>query len=212
MRSTQITLAVTFVATTILGVMPIYAAPKDSIDIAQVSATQDPSQWQLLAKISTHEAKKAAEAAIGGTATNVTLADRNGGLVYEVAFGDTKVIVDAGNGLVLYSDTSSSGENNDTSFRPRSSVTIPDTAEYNENNPNQTTPNLNSPSGIAQEREDASESGFRSRRSQQIRNRDRYNGNNIDQTPNIDPPFGSVLQEPKDASESEENPPTGSEK
>jgi len=88
------------------------------------------ARWRSLAKISLAEARKTAEAAVGGTASSANLADRNGGLVYEVIVGDTRVIVDAGNGFVLYSENitldSENNEGDEDSFRPRSSVQIPD--------------------------------------------------------------------------------------
>ncbi|MBE9190468.1 PepSY domain-containing protein [Gloeocapsopsis crepidinum LEGE 06123] len=100
------------------------AHSQSNIQVAQAA------RWRSLAKISLAQARKTAESAVGGTASSVNLADRNGGLVYEVIVGDTRVIVDAGNGFVLYSENitldSENNEGDEDSFRPRSSVQIPD--------------------------------------------------------------------------------------
>lgn len=54
-----------------------------------------------LAKITTDQAKQAAEAKIGGNASGVELGNENGTLVYEVKIGKQEVKVDAGAGSVL---------------------------------------------------------------------------------------------------------------
>lgn len=54
-----------------------------------------------LAKISKSEAEAAAEAAVGGNASETELGNENGALVYEVEIGNQEVKVDAGNGKVL---------------------------------------------------------------------------------------------------------------
>ncbi|MUL37525.1 PepSY domain-containing protein [Gloeocapsopsis dulcis] len=103
------------------------ARSQSNIQVAQAA------RWQSLTKISSAQARKTAESAMGGTASRVNLADRNGGLVYEVIVGNTRVIVDAGNGFVLYSENmaldSQNNEADEDSFRPRSSVQIPDSYE-----------------------------------------------------------------------------------
>lgn len=121
-------LAITLLAVLGFGelVFSTHAARSQSnIQVAQAA------QWRSLAKISSAQAKKTAESSIGGTASSINLADRNGGLVYEVIVGDTRVIVDAGNGFVLYSENmaldSEDNESDENSFRPRSSIQIPDT-------------------------------------------------------------------------------------
>jgi len=110
-----------------LGFGTQIALSQSHIQLAQAAS------WRSLAKISSAQARKNAESAMGGKASSVTLADRNGGLVYEVIIGDTRVIVDAGNGFVLYSENMNlEGENNasnEDSFRPRSSIQIPDSYE-----------------------------------------------------------------------------------
>jgi uncharacterized membrane protein YkoI len=110
-----------------LGFSTQIALSQSHIQLAQAAS------WRSLAKISSAQARKNAESAMGGKASSVTLADRNGGLVYEVIIGDTRVIVDAGNGFVLYSENmnleSENNASNEDSFRPRSSIQIPDSYE-----------------------------------------------------------------------------------
>ncbi|OKH24649.1 PepSY domain-containing protein [Chroogloeocystis siderophila] len=110
-----------------LGFSTQIALSQSHIQLAQAAS------WRSLAKISSAQARKNAESAMGGKASSVTLANRNGGLVYEVIIGDTRVIVDAGNGFVLYSENmnleSENNASNEDSFRPRSSIQIPDSYE-----------------------------------------------------------------------------------
>ena len=54
-----------------------------------------------LAQITVDQAKRVAEAKIGGTASDVELDNENGSLVYEVTIGNQEVKVDAGNGSIL---------------------------------------------------------------------------------------------------------------
>lgn len=54
-----------------------------------------------LAKITADQAKRVAEAKLGGTATEVELGTENGTLVYEMLISNQEVKVDAGNGSVL---------------------------------------------------------------------------------------------------------------
>ena len=63
---------------------------------------QETESLQSLAKITLEQAKQAAEEAVGGTASSVELEVENGSLVYQVEIGQTDVVVDAGNGEVLY--------------------------------------------------------------------------------------------------------------
>ena len=78
---------------------------------------------QSLAKITTQQAQQAAEASVKGTASNVKLESENGNLVYAVAIGQNEVIVDAGNGKVLGTNTPTSENNEQT--QPRSSIQVP---------------------------------------------------------------------------------------
>lgn len=116
----------------VLGVSELVFSTPAALSQVNIQVAQA-SRWRSLAKISSTQARETAESAIGGTANSVNLADRNGGLVYEVIVGNTRVIVDAGNGFVLYSENitldSENNESDEDSFRPRSSVQIPDSYE-----------------------------------------------------------------------------------
>ena len=54
-----------------------------------------------LAGITADQAKQAAEAKVGGTATDIELGSENGTLVYEVKIGNQEIKVDAGDGSIL---------------------------------------------------------------------------------------------------------------
>lgn len=66
---------------------------------------QQSAKLQSLAKITPQQAKQAAEAKQGGTATSVQLEKENGSVVYAVVIGKTEVTVDANNGRVLATET-----------------------------------------------------------------------------------------------------------
>jgi len=87
---------------------------------------QEATQLQSLAKISAQQAKQAAESAQGGTASKVELEDEDGNLVYQVVIGQTEVMVDAGNGKVLYTEQANQENEEDETNRPRSSIQVPD--------------------------------------------------------------------------------------
>lgn len=108
------------IAATLIGLSVSYAAVPPAMILAQAP------EWRSLAKITSAEAENTAEAAHGGTASSVRLINRNNGLVYEVMIGETKVIVDAGNGFVLYSENTMLEAEGDESFRPRSSISLPE--------------------------------------------------------------------------------------
>ncbi len=75
-----------------------------TVDERQVAGSSEEAEAKALAplaKISESEAKAAAEAAAGGTASETELGNENGALVFEVQVGDKEVKVDAGNGKVL---------------------------------------------------------------------------------------------------------------
>ena len=68
----------------------------------QGKSEQDESKaLASLAKITAGQARQAAEAKVGGTASSVELGNENGTLVYEVKIGKKEVKVDAGNGAIL---------------------------------------------------------------------------------------------------------------
>ena len=97
-----------------------------------VKEQQEAQKLQSLAKITSQQAQQAAEAFVKGTASNVKLESENGNLVYAVAIsaprnsvgnGQNEVIVDAGNGKVLSTNTPTSENNEKT--QPRSSIQVP---------------------------------------------------------------------------------------
>lgn len=67
-------------------------------------------QLASLAKISSEQAKAAAEKSAGGKASSVKLEEENGNVVYKVTVGTKEVIVDAGNGKILHTETAEAGE------------------------------------------------------------------------------------------------------
>lgn len=88
----------------------------------EAKETQASQKLQSLAKITPQQAQQAAEASAKGTASSVKLESENGSLVYAVAIGQNEVIVDAGNGKILGTNTPSSESNEKT--QPRSSIQV----------------------------------------------------------------------------------------
>ena len=89
---------------------------------------QEAAKYQSLAKITPEQAIAVAEAAIGRKAKEVELENENGNLVYEVEIGKKEVIVDAGNGKVLYTEDENQEDDEATEAnRPKSSIQVPDT-------------------------------------------------------------------------------------
>jgi uncharacterized membrane protein YkoI len=84
---------------------------------------QESQKLQSLAKITPQKAQQAAETSVKGTASSVKLENENGSLVYAVAIGQNEVIVDAGNGKVLGTDTPNSENSEKTQLR--SSIQVP---------------------------------------------------------------------------------------
>lgn len=100
--------------------MPMQATPPSAIEVAdletsearetgkakdnQKGATQS-TKLTALAKITPQQAQQAAEAAVAGKATSVKLENENGNLVYSVEIAQKEVIVDAGNGRVLSTES-----------------------------------------------------------------------------------------------------------
>lgn len=96
---------------------------------------QEAAKLQGLAKTTPQQAKQAAEAAQGATASRITLDNDDGNLVYEVIIGQTEVVVDAGNGKVLYTENVNQEDEANEATRPRSSIQVPYTdAEDSETN------------------------------------------------------------------------------
>lgn len=80
------------------------------------------STWQSLATITLQQAIQAAESSTNGQAYSAELEEEDG-LVYSIAIANQEIYVDAGNGLVLYTETE--GQAEDESNHPRSSVQVP---------------------------------------------------------------------------------------
>ena len=91
-----------------------------------VKEQQESQKLQSFAKITPQQAQQSAEASVKGTTSNVKLESENGNLVYAIAVGQNEVIVDAGNGKVLGTNTPTSENNEKT--QPRSSIQVPQTS------------------------------------------------------------------------------------
>lgn len=90
---------------------------------------KEAAQLQSLAKISLQQAQQAAESAVGGKASSIELENEDGNLVYEVSIGQKEVIVDAGNGTVLYTENANQEDDKNEASRPKSSIQIADTED-----------------------------------------------------------------------------------
>ncbi|MEG3940789.1 MULTISPECIES: PepSY domain-containing protein [unclassified Microcoleus] len=147
--STKIALAAALVGTLAVSglVRTVYASPAKSEVAAMPPNSSNPkaeasdgdgetnddakekeesSRLQSLAKITPQQAKAAAEAAKGGTASRVKLENEDGNVVYSVAIGQQEINVDAGNGKIL--QTQSLKAEGKESVSPRSSVQISEAA------------------------------------------------------------------------------------
>lgn len=89
---------------------PSYTSSIKTQDTQEVNDATESQQLASLAKISSDQAKTAAEKSAGGTASSVKLENENGNVVYAVTVGSKDVKVDAGNGAILQTDTTDSGE------------------------------------------------------------------------------------------------------
>lgn len=90
-----------------------------------VEEQQEAAKLQPLAKITAQQAQQAAQTSVGGQATKVELENEDGNLVYEVKIGQQEVIVDAGNGRVLYSENENQEDEKNEASRPKSSIQVP---------------------------------------------------------------------------------------
>ncbi|OLV19600.1 PepSY domain-containing protein [Deinococcus marmoris] len=77
----------------------------------EMTDAQESAQYLKLAKITLDQARAAAQAAVPGTVTSIKLDEEDGYLVYEVEIGTQEVIIDAGNGKVLYQGARDAGDN-----------------------------------------------------------------------------------------------------
>ena len=80
----------------------------------EVDDVTETKQLASLVKISSDQAKTAAEAQVGGKATSIKLESDDGNVVYAVTVGTKEVKVDAGNGKILSTETAEAGDSNET--------------------------------------------------------------------------------------------------
>lgn len=86
---------------------------------------QEAARLQTLAKITSEQAQRLAEATMGKPADKVEIENDDGSLVYAVSFGQQDVKVDAGNGAILYTDNQHDQEQSrDQAQHPRSSIQL----------------------------------------------------------------------------------------
>jgi uncharacterized membrane protein YkoI len=91
----------------------------------QTSDQSEAAKLEPLAKITARQAQKLAEVAQGSKSSRVKLENEDGNLVYAVAIGQKEVMVDAGNGRVLYTEALNRSENKKTeTSHPRSSIQV----------------------------------------------------------------------------------------
>ena len=90
-----------------------------------VEEQQGAAKLQPLAKITAQQAQQAAQTSVGGQASKVELENEDGNLVYEVKIGQQEVIVDAGNGRVIYSENENQEDEKNEASRPKSSIQVP---------------------------------------------------------------------------------------
>jgi uncharacterized membrane protein YkoI len=111
------------------------AAPLQSVKLAEVSDgdgetiddaqdKQESAKFQSLAKITAPQAQQAAEANSGGRASSVKLENEDGNLLYAVTIGQKEVMVDAGNGRVLYTEAINGKD--DQTKHPNSGIRVAD--------------------------------------------------------------------------------------
>ena len=138
-NSTRLILAVTLVGSLGFGglVRNVYAAQSQSIQLAQASdgdgevdddleEQQETAKLQSLAKITLQQAQQAAETASAGKASSIELENEDGNLVYEVTISQKEVIVDAGDGRVLYTEDANQEDEKNEASHPKSSIQVPD--------------------------------------------------------------------------------------
>jgi flagellar motor protein MotB len=86
---------------------------------------QESTQLQSLTRINADQARQAAEAAQRGNASQVTLDNEDGNLVYKVIVGQTEVTVDAGNGRILQTEQAGVEQPGQGDAVYRSSIQVP---------------------------------------------------------------------------------------
>ena len=91
---------------------PSYKSSVQIADTNELDEKTEQSKLAGLAKVTSDQAKAAAEKSLGGTASEVKLENEGGNVVYAVTVGTKEAKVDAGNGQILHTETSD-GETND---------------------------------------------------------------------------------------------------
>lgn len=93
---------------------PSYTSSIKVVDTTEQDEKTEAAKLASLAKITSDQAKAAAEKNIGGAASSVKLESENGNVVYVVTIGTKEVKVDAGNGNVLHTATAEAGDSGET--------------------------------------------------------------------------------------------------
>jgi uncharacterized membrane protein YkoI len=96
---------------------------KDDVN-EQAADRKESDRLQPLAKITAQQAQQAAESTQGGQAKNVKLENENANLIYAVEIGNREVIVDAGNGKILSTETVNPKNQAKEETHPRSSIQV----------------------------------------------------------------------------------------
>ena len=90
-------------------------------ETSQNTKTPQSTNLKALAKITPQQAQRSAESAQGAKASDVSLENEDGNLIYAVTIGQTEVAVDAGNGRVLYTEVNGSDSEQ---AHPHSSIQV----------------------------------------------------------------------------------------
>lgn len=89
----------------------------------QVEEQQEDAQLRSLAKITPQQAEQAARTVASGEVSHLALENEDGNVVYKVVIGQQEVLIDAGNGQVLETETANTESAQDSPLR--SSIQAP---------------------------------------------------------------------------------------
>jgi uncharacterized membrane protein YkoI len=101
--------------------------PEDSEMDDEQEEQQEEAQLESLAKITPQQAEEAARTVASGTVSRVSLDNEDGSVVYKVIIGQSEVLVDAGDGTVL--ETETVGDESSPDAAPTGSIQVPDDDE-----------------------------------------------------------------------------------
>lgn len=102
------------------------SAPEEDDPQGEQREKLEAERLRSLARITPVQAAQSAQATQPGVVKEVELENDAGNLVYEVLIAKTEIIVDAGNGKVLYTEPVNAADtNNQEDVYPRSSIQIP---------------------------------------------------------------------------------------